>query len=213
VGHTHEDIDAMFHQIADDLRRKDAETLPELTRMLPGPTEIKGGFFDIRGWLEPSLAAIKHHTKPLHYRFVQTRDSKICLYYKGTQKALWKDLGCSLFKQDHNNQVSLPKGRPDKLLPDFSSLEPEAVLKQVVSLTYMFCEPSTVDWWKAYCNKIIDLKGNQNAVKEYASSGTKWLLPTLPKARGYDEEDDDEPPAIPEQLQNMLDAEVLEPEV
>ena len=44
VGHTHEDIDAAFHGVAEKFRRNDVETMSDLLSLLPETREIKGGY-------------------------------------------------------------------------------------------------------------------------------------------------------------------------
>ena len=55
VGHTHEDIDAMFSKIANTLRRTDAETMTDLITLMPRVNLLHGGLFDIRKWIGDCL--------------------------------------------------------------------------------------------------------------------------------------------------------------
>lgn len=70
VGHTHEDIDQMFSVIADNLRHKDAATLPEMSDILYSAEELRG-CFDISGWLSPCLKGVKYHTRTNTFRYVK----------------------------------------------------------------------------------------------------------------------------------------------
>ena len=91
VGHTHEDIDAAFHRIADSLRTTDAETLTELLGILPNVQEIHTlVMYDFRSWLEPCINLIQHHTKPLHYRFKKNHSGNLLVHYKGNHDRPWK---------------------------------------------------------------------------------------------------------------------------
>lgn len=56
----------MFSVIADNLRHKDAATLPEMSDILYSAEELRG-CFDISGWLSPCLKGVKYHTRTFRY--------------------------------------------------------------------------------------------------------------------------------------------------
>lgn len=59
----------MFSVIADNLRHKDAATLPEMSDILYSAEELRG-CFDISGWLSPCLKGVKYHTRTNTFRCV-----------------------------------------------------------------------------------------------------------------------------------------------
>ncbi len=110
MGHTHEDIDAAFSRIAEKLRQNEVETLPELLHIAPEVLEIRGGMYDISGWLTEYIVDIRKHTKPLHYRFLRM-EHKLITMYRGQQDQPWKELDGSLFdkkRESHHCQKVSP---------------------------------------------------------------------------------------------------------
>ena len=73
VGHTHEDVDAAFSKVADQLRKRDVETVEDLLNMLP-KSEMLGTMFDVRNWLEPEISTLMGVSSPLHYKFESVND-------------------------------------------------------------------------------------------------------------------------------------------
>lgn len=81
VGHTHEDIDAAFSVIAEKLRTREAETLPELLSILPNCDEVND-VFDFRNWIQPFVNKVTKHTKQLHFKFGIDESGSINNQYK-----------------------------------------------------------------------------------------------------------------------------------
>ena len=75
TGHTHEDIDAIFGNIAKALINTDALTLPALMNVINEACHEKKisaavlkYVYDISKWLLPSLNELKHVTQPHMFR-------------------------------------------------------------------------------------------------------------------------------------------------
>ena len=107
VGHTHEDIDAAFHCLADTFRRNDAETLPDMMNLLRNREEIKGGIYDVRSWLSETLNEPKKHTAPHHFKFYRDAEGVVRASYKGRYDSPRKQLTYRFLKHLPNGQPKL----------------------------------------------------------------------------------------------------------
>ncbi|CAG2226484.1 unnamed protein product [Mytilus edulis] len=102
----------VFSKIVDSLRRNDAEKIPELLDLLPNPSNLIWQY-DIRNWLQPFIADVRKHIKPLHYRFTMDEVSnKIKLCYKSNHAGPWKISTSGMFMFNDKGEVELPKGVP-----------------------------------------------------------------------------------------------------
>lgn len=141
VGHTHEDVDACFSKIAEKLKRNDAETIPELKQHLPNVTELDH-MLDIRSWLLPSLAVVKKHTVPHHFRFL-IKDAKVVGEFKFQQQSAWEQIP-SVFRW-------LPKRKPSILRPNYDNIDIDRLQKQIESMKCFFSdETKTLKWWERF---------------------------------------------------------------
>ncbi|CAG2195253.1 unnamed protein product [Mytilus edulis] len=118
----------VFSKIVDSLRRNDAEKIPELLDLLPNPSNLIWQY-DIRNWLQPFIADVRKHIKPLHYRFTMDEVSnKIKLCYKSNHAGPWKISTSGMFMfNDKGNTKNMTTRRTiyssytDKYM-DFSPL-------------------------------------------------------------------------------------------
>ena len=205
VGHTHEDIDAAFHQIADSLRTTDAETLTELLGILPNVQEIHtGGMYDFRSWLEPCINSIQYHTKPLHYRFKKDHSGNLLVHYKGNHDRPWKHLGDRVLHK-------MPSGTPLLLQPDFDNLKLERIEKQINSWRSSVSD-GVINWWQRFIKNINNIASTQERLSSYARKGAIWQLPLLPRQVDEIVENNSES-VVSEHVQWLFNAEVEDPEV
>lgn len=208
VGHTHEDIDAGFSRISDSLRQYEAETLPDLLQLLPEVTLIKGGMFNVSGWLDPHISAIKKHTVPLHYKFMFDGNSYRVLY-KGQQSQVWKRLSTSMLQR-------MPQGEPVLIPPDFSKVNIEKKCGVLGAWKNLFTEDtqeSSYMWWKTWLNDLKQIRDNNRRREDYMKTGS-WILPLLPRQpQIHSAVTNNTDGSFPSSLQQMLDDETAEPEV
>ncbi|CAG2216886.1 unnamed protein product [Mytilus edulis] len=112
----------VFSKIVDSLRRNDAEKIPELLDLLPNPSNLIWQY-DIRNWLQPFIADVRKHIKPLHYRFTMDEVSnKIKLCYKSNHAGPWKISTSGMFMFNDKGEVELPKGVPKVSTPVFDKI-------------------------------------------------------------------------------------------
>ncbi len=130
VGHTHEDIDAMFSKFSEKLRTSMTFTFPHLMQhfqscqatrptpfLLTHVPDFKG-FID--GYLCDSKDALVGHSKPLQIRFYMQGEVPVMQYKMHPKSVDWlpREGPIELWKRDMEGKPTLPKGSP-MLLPMF----------------------------------------------------------------------------------------------
>ncbi|XP_076112589.1 uncharacterized protein LOC143080569 [Mytilus galloprovincialis] len=206
VGHTHEDIDAAFSRVSEKLRKTEAETLVGLIDLLPNSKQT-GGLYDIKGWLEKHINPIKGHTVPLHFKFSLDATGKICVQYKGNNHRPWKQLKNTLLKK-------IPPGIPSISVPDNfnKKFNFDALEKNIERSKYLFSDilqNTQYRWWKRYITFLRETSENENKQILYAKKDARWLLPLLPKSTLHSQEEY----LLPQEIQEMVDREIDDPEV
>ena len=214
VGHTHEDIDSMFSTIADQLRRTDAETLPELLYLLPNPQQLHG-MFDIRTWLTPHLAeTIKGHTKPHQFKFVKNEKESVCVYYRGSSRGAWQS-SHNFFRRLSNTSFSLPSGTPEISVASFERVNIDGMQKSLNQWHTLFSDQRDdreFQWWQTHIKRLDVLKKNEQERLLYSRNDATWVLPLLPKYH-ITEEVPQDGPLLPNSIMHLVEAEKNCPEV
>lgn len=78
----------MFSRIAEALRRMDALTLDQLRRVIhnsytPSPSTVyRENIFDIKSWLHPYTASLKHHSNSHAFRFKLNDKGQVEMTYR-----------------------------------------------------------------------------------------------------------------------------------
>ncbi|VDI06880.1 Hypothetical predicted protein [Mytilus galloprovincialis] len=179
VGHTHEDIDAGFSKIVDSLRRNDAETIPELLDLLPNPSNLIWQY-DIRNWLQPFIADVRKHTKPLHYKFTMDEVSnKIKLCYKSNHAGPWKISTSGMFMFNDKGEVELPKGVPKVSTPVFDKISIEKIESGINDWKCLFTdqiEHHQFNWWKSRVNYRKKLRDDNKFMKSEIIQKAVWYF-------------------------------------
>lgn len=201
VGHTHEDVDAGFSQIAAQLRTTDCETLDDLMKLLPNSRTLNH-MFNVREWLEPHLVDVSKHTQPLHYKFVRSGE-RVKILYKGKQDQPWKQLGSSLFKIDSAGRHSLPKGQPTIVEESYDHINTNKLKLLINNLRSYFHKRDTFSWWNTFIEKLS---------KRNRERPPAWYLDKLPKQRAVTV-NDELPSSVPEQILGLMNKEREEPQV
>ncbi|XP_045163687.2 uncharacterized protein LOC123528008 [Mercenaria mercenaria] len=187
VGHTHEDVDAGFSRIWEFLRRKDAETLEDLTNLLPN-SELLNDMLDIKAWLEPHLNIISKHTVQHHFKFSKVSGETV-VEYKLHQAEEW-------VKQDVTYLNSVPKGKPNILKQDYSKVDFLRLQNLINSIHFMFSDESKKRWWDKFLKEKYSIK----------DTGKRIWIDALPKQQIYVEEIDFSN-VIPEPVKKMIEKE------
>ncbi|XP_061190665.1 uncharacterized protein LOC133198638 [Saccostrea echinata] len=173
VGHTHEDIDAAFSQLAMRLRRSEAETMPKLLNILNGAKQLRG-LFDIKSWLQPHLREIKHHSKPLHFKFSRNEAQKITMQYRTNSNRTWKTT------EEEGILNGIPLGEPRILLPsNFHKIDLPNIRNNIQKHQYNMSDEGQFRWWISYLEYLQVVKDDERSLNDYALEGAIWLLPQL----------------------------------
>ncbi len=170
--------DQNFHGIADTLRRNDVETVNELMGLLGKDcTQVKGGMFNIKEWLEDHLNEPSGHTQPHHYKFTMN-NNKVNVEFKGTCNQKW-------IKSPTSFLASVPNinSRPNLKMPSFdgNKIKTMETRNENTWRTLYRNEEETTKWWETFLYNIKRISVSSDAQKTYAHSCSQWLLPLLPK--------------------------------
>ncbi|CAH1242494.1 Hypp6767 [Branchiostoma lanceolatum] len=218
VGHTHEDIDQLFSQIADRLRHEEARTPKQLLEKLPDAAEMRG-LYDVRGWLEPYIVNIKGHSKVGMFRFRKntTMRDRVDMFYRRSNDHGWKILRTGMFRANEENVPVRPAGRPKLLLPVFEKREINVtnLMSQKLPKWTPYLESEEANDWKKYLGDLKTASQSQPAKLRYASGdGTGWLLNQLSAYSPAELENRDGAEAcISQELDRLLEEEVESAEI
>lgn len=170
VGHTHEDIDALFSRFSEKLRKKTTFTFPHLMKlfnecvsMQPAPFLLQkvASFKDfVKGCLHDGTDSLVGHSKPLQFRFHMSDGIPLMQYKVHPKNVEWlPENGIELWKRNENGDPKLPEGVP-KVLQPFEYVKD--CDKLVEGLT------KYVNWWKEH----LQDKGEES---DYAI----WIKPVI----------------------------------
>ena len=147
----------MFSRIAEALRRTDAVTLDQLRRVIhnsytPSPfTVYRENIFDIKEWLRPHTATLKHHSNPHAFRFKLNDKGQVEMTYRNwamANKKEWlpKDTGFIILEE-------LPEGTPSLQRPDNTRCPTIEAMEGSLKHVSMRMKPEEVAWWQTF---VID---------------------------------------------------------
>ncbi|CAM6127292.1 unnamed protein product [Calypogeia fissa] len=127
VGHTHEDVDAMFGHFSESLMRSPAYTLPHLMSLLmkarkPNPVphflqEVPDFKSYLKGFLLTGSDKLVGHLKPRQFRFYVRDDKMPCLQYKmkSDDEGWLPKEGIEMWGWTDDHSPKLPAGVPKRL--------------------------------------------------------------------------------------------------
>ncbi|KAL3676557.1 hypothetical protein R1sor_026505 [Riccia sorocarpa] len=120
VGHTHEDVDALFSKVSAQTINKDVLTLPALMaeiwdseKMHPVPLLLEE-VADYKSYVDHFLGPLVGHSQPLGFRFSMANNVPIyrCLFT--VDGPWWPEEGHTLWKKE-DGQFRFPMGEPRAL--------------------------------------------------------------------------------------------------
>lgn len=170
VGHTREDIDQMFSRIAEALRRSNAVTLDQLRNVIhnsytPSPSTIyRENIFDIKSWLRPYIATLKHHSNPHAFRFILNGQGQVEMSYRNWAIASKKEW---LPKEGpfHIMEV-MPEGYPPLLRPDNLRTPTAEIMEGALKHVAVRMSPIELNWW----NEFVKNERKKRALWEHMTS-------------------------------------------
>ncbi|CAG2227442.1 unnamed protein product [Mytilus edulis] len=144
VGHTHEDVDAMFHNIADVLK-VDVFTFPDLKSQIESISFIEKvkqirNIWDVKKWLEPFIVG-SHSFNDCFHIHVHYNKGKIVWHYKKWSKSPWFP--------DTNNSNRISEDMPRPVPPSWNSdlqVQPDFVGKKLIKSGLLTVEEEE-KWW------------------------------------------------------------------
>ena len=170
VGHTHEDIDALFSRFSEEIRTTQVFSFPHLmqkfnecTQSHPTPflmQQVPNFKEFVKGYLHEGADKLVGHSKPLQFRFYMSQGIPLMQYKIHPTKSDWSpDEGIELWKRAENREPLLPTGVP-KVLPYFEYIKDHEKVIEGLQ-TFINC-------WKSF----VDSKGINSA---YAN----WIMPVV----------------------------------
>ena len=125
VGHTHEDIDAMFSRFSERLRTEMTFTFPHLMEHFqkcessaPAPflmTQVPDFKSFVQGYLCDGQDSLVGHSKPLQFRFYMQGELPVMQYKIHPKSPDWmpRESGIELSKRDDQGKPKLPPSCPN----------------------------------------------------------------------------------------------------
>ena len=125
VGHTHEDIDALFSRFSERLRTEMIFTFPHLMdhflqceSSAPAPffmTQVPDFKSFVQGYMCDGQDTLVGHSKPLQFRFFMQGELPVMQYKIHPKSPDWmpKEGGIELWKKDATGKPKLPTGCPN----------------------------------------------------------------------------------------------------
>ena len=144
----------MFSRIAEALRRTDAVTLDQLRRVIhnsytPSPSTVyRENIFDIKEWLRPYTATLKHHSNPHAFRFQLNDKGQVEMKYRNwamADKKDWlpKETGFVILEE-------LPEGTPSLQRPDNKRCPTIEAMEGALKHVSKRMKPEEVAWWQTF---------------------------------------------------------------
>ncbi|CAB4033100.1 Hypothetical predicted protein, partial [Paramuricea clavata] len=96
VGHTHEDIDALFGIFSKKLQIQDIYTFDDLCQSFEGCTNKPHPeahrpewMYGIKEWLQPHSNDLHQHVQPHYFKFVRNHEGKAVIFYRKWSGEAW----------------------------------------------------------------------------------------------------------------------------
>ncbi|KAL3698009.1 hypothetical protein R1sor_012085 [Riccia sorocarpa] len=117
VGHTHEDVDALFSKVSAQTMHKDVLSLPALMVeiwdseiMHPVPILLEE-VADYKSYVHGFLKPLEGHSKPLGFRFSMVNNVPVYRYQRRVDRPWISEAGISLWKKV-DGRYTVPDGEP-----------------------------------------------------------------------------------------------------
>jgi hypothetical protein len=125
------------------------EVITDLLAILPN-SELLNNIFDVKSWLSPEIKNLVGVSEPLHFKFERSVSGIINIFYKGQHNSKW-------IVTEETLLMSIPKGEPARIMPDYSKIDLEKQFKQVQTVKGIFKKSSSFNTWKSCCTKRSNL--------------------------------------------------------
>ena len=169
------------------LRRMDAVTLDQLWRVIhnsytPSPSTVyRENIFDIKSWLRPYTASLKHHSNPHAFRFKLKDKGQVEMTYRNWAMAnkkewLLKDTPFVILEE-------LPEGSPSLQPPDNTRYPTIEAMELSLKHVSMRMNPEEVAWWKTFVRdeRKRRTEWEEMADEDYLEAGAHFDLFAMQK--------------------------------
>ncbi|KAL3694657.1 hypothetical protein R1sor_008308 [Riccia sorocarpa] len=157
VGHTHEDVNALFSKVSAQTINKDVLTLPTLMAeiwdsetMHPVPLLLEE-VADYKSYVDNFLGPLVGHSQPLDFRFSMANNVPIYRCIFTVDGPWWPEAGHTLWKKEYgqfrsDQSIGMPPLRRVREGNDFR-----------IDLEGMFLKPPTFAWFKFPLGTIFEI--------------------------------------------------------
>lgn len=172
----------MFSRIAQALRKTNAVTLEQLRKVIhnsytPSPASVyRENISDIKSWLCPYTATLKHHSNPHAFRFKLNEQGQVEMTYRNWAMAnrkewLPKDSPFVILEQ-------LPRGTPSLQRPDNTKGPTIEVMKVSLRHVSVRMKPEELAWWTEFVEQETERRRQWEDMTddEYQEAGTTFDL-------------------------------------
>jgi hypothetical protein len=167
VGHTHEDIDALFSKLAELSRKSTSFTLPHMMKLFERCISTKATASlvtevpDFKGFLEGYCVDFCGHSKPLQFFFTMRDGIPIMQYKMRPTDPEWLPIeGIEIFKRGQDGRPNLPQGDPKpvpiKAMKDCSRIIQGIKRYMEVWKSGMPKDPTMVTGYSKRCTPVLN---------------------------------------------------------
>ncbi|KAL3691620.1 hypothetical protein R1sor_005271 [Riccia sorocarpa] len=213
VGHTHEDVDALFSKVSAQTMHKDVLSLPALMAeiwdseiMHPVPILLEE-VADYKSYVHGFLKPLEGHSKPLGFKFSMVNNVPVYRYQRRVDGPWIPEAGISLWKKV-DGRYTVPDGEPlalklpsshprlGEISPFISNLTDflRTTYRDTTSEGYRKYSP-VISYWKKVQENITSIQALedetlQNGFWPQTNQGTRYKLTGLPQHATQNGRDD-----------------------
>lgn len=175
----------MFSRIAETLRRTNAVTVDQLRNVIhnsysPSPSTVyRENIFDIKSWLRPYIATLKHHSNPHAFRFKLNEQGQVEMTYRNWAMASKKEW---LPKEGpFHIMEEMPEGYPPLLRPDNLRCPTAENMEGALKHVAVRMSPEELNWW----NEFVKYERKKRALwehmtdEDYETAGSHFDLMSM----------------------------------
>lgn len=222
VGHTHEDIDALFSKLAELSRKSTSFTLPHMMKLFERCVSSKAVASlmtevpDFKSYIRGHCNDMVGHSKPLHFLFTMRDGIPIMQYKMKPTDPTWLPIeGIEVFKRTEDGKPFLPQGDPKpvpiRAIKDCSRIVQGIKKYMEVWRSGLPKDATTVTGYSKKClpvldywQRVIDLIGSEDTGSSSVEVFDELHEPFWPMSR-HGEQVEEMP--VVEEVQEDMDAE------
>ena len=172
----------MFSRISVALAKSDAVTLEDLVKVTrdaykPSPIACTvENIYDVKSWLCPYVAILKHHSNPHAFRFKLNENGEVEMSYRPWAKSARKE-----WLPEEGPIVVLqqvPPGKPAVLKPDLKKCATVKDIRDNVEKLRVRMTTAQLEWWKEMADKEARRRDQWESLtpEDYCKAGESFDL-------------------------------------